>query len=295
MAMSSGKTAKDKKEQHEKEKLWAKTMQNNADKNGKLNMVGKLAEINLMRSLDNNGLFDRAVKQSSISSAMPDKIIAKNYAMTGARKLILENYNPDSGNNVRTYLDTSLAFNLRSEKYKNKGGAVFMGDAHEKHMEVIANVQNHIKLTTGKEPTAHDIYSALQSGVSTAGRGITLSEISKALKLTRKHLSGDVVIGSDAAGGAESISLEDVVNVDKLTPEQLRNNASFKNSIEKEIETIKNKHERIFLRSLYGIGQFSKTQSKTLNAAAMDSGLTNYQAKKVEQDFRQKLKTKGIL
>ena len=284
-----------RKEIHKKEKEWAKIMKENATPDGKMNLAGKLAEMQLMRSLENNGLFDRAVKSSSLLSAIPDKTTAKNYAMSNAKTLLINNYDPTKANNVRTYLDSSLPLQLKTEKYKNKAGAVYMGTAHEKHMEVIANVQNHLQLTTGKEPTAEDIYNAIQSGVTTAGKGITLPEIKKALKLTRKQLSGNVLIGSDAAGSAESISLEDVTNVNSKTPQQIREEKRFMQDVENEIGMIQSKEERTFLRAYYGIGQFKYAPSKTLNAAALQGGLTNYQAQKVDKDFRDRLRQKGIL
>ena len=74
-----------RKEIHKKEKEWAKIMKENATPDGKMNLAGKLAEMQLMRSLESNGLFDRAVKSSSLLSAIPDKTTAKNYAMSNAK------------------------------------------------------------------------------------------------------------------------------------------------------------------------------------------------------------------
>ena len=109
-----------RKEIHKKEKEWAKIMKENATPDGKMNLAGKLAEMQLMRSLESNGLFDRAVKSSSLLSAIPDKTTAKNYAMSNAKTLLINNYDPTKANNVRTYLDSSLPLQLKTEKYKNK-------------------------------------------------------------------------------------------------------------------------------------------------------------------------------
>lgn len=243
--------------------------------------------------MDYRNVINSAISSSGLTTVMDHKTSVQE-ANKAFKQLIMKNYDLTKQIQPNTYIMNTLPKVLSKVKYTHRDFAGRKSDELTRYSETLASGRNMLRKELGREPSVDEVYGFIQNNMQTA-KSMTKDHIRRIDALDRKELSGNVQIGSsDNTSGADFITLSDITNISKQTPEQIYE-SSLKNQRIEEIINKLPKIERRFIRNFYGIGEFKNKKADNLYSASVNNGMSYYEAKKTIDKFKEMLKSEGIL
>ena len=234
------------------------------------------------------GLITQSVQKSQLSFVM-DNAMAQQYAVGIFKDLIKNNFDLKKENKPSTYLLTTLPEMLKKKRYE------FMDTGARKSAELTRknqykfSAEEFLRRELNREPTIDEIYSYITDKSGLALK-VDKKELIRINQLNRRELSGDEQVGGDTQ--AEFLTLRDIKNVDRLSPEEVFNNSLLQQRIESVIQSPANnftRQERKFIRYYAGLGEFKGRAAKSPNDAALSNGMTYYEARRILDRVRKLL------
>jgi predicted DNA binding protein len=226
------------------------------------------------------GIINTCITESGITSAM-DYSTAYSYATAEFRKIIRKNIDL---NKQKGKISSSVFGFLKGELMKRKNENMNLTSRMSTDLQMKANyigvADEALKRDLGRIGTAKETHDYITNIMK---KNIRVSDIGKIRERTRKELSGDQQVGGTTEG-ADFITLSDLKNTSKTTPEDEYKKFLKEQQLEILLNKFSKKEKRIIMNAL-GIGEFKNKKAKNINELAINNGITHYEASKILKKY----------
>ena len=242
------------------------------------------------------GTINNCVRNSGLTSVM-DYDTAYQEGIKAFKELIKKNFDlNDKTARPNTYITGALLNSLRKVNNNNSDFGARKSEELQMKSKPKSVAEAFLTRELGRKPNYEETLGFIKTQMKT-GKSITKENLQRIDMYNTKELSGSQQIGGgENTEGAEFLTLNDITNVKKETPEEMMSKQINDQRIIDHLRTFTlSKNERRLIMHMYGMGQFEDKKANSLNHAAIDSGMTNYDAKKVLDRYKKSLKQNGLL
>jgi len=245
---------------------------------------------------DYRGTINNATRSSGLTSVM-DYETAYQEGIKAFKELIKKNFDlNDKTARPATYITGALLNSLR--KVSNNSSDFGARKSEELQMKSKPKSVAEAFLTRqlDRKPDYDETLKFIKGQMRT-GKSITKENLKRIDMYGTKELSGSQQIGGgENSEGAEFLTLNDITNVKKETPDEIMEKQMNEQRIFDHLRTFTlNKNERVLIMNMYGMGKFENKKANSLNHAAINAGMTNYEAKKTLDRYKKSLEQNGLL
>jgi hypothetical protein len=242
------------------------------------------------------GTINNCVRNSGLISVM-DYDTAYQEGVKAFKEIIKKNFDLNNKDaRPLTYITTTLTRQLQKVSNNSSDFGARKSEELQMKSKPQAVAEAFLERQLGRPATNEETLNFIQKKMNT-GKSITLENLQRINMYKTKELSGSQIIGGDdRPDGAEALSLSDITNVKQKTPMEIMEEQMMEKRIEEHLKTFTlNKDEKRLIMNMYGMGQFKGKKARSLNEAAINAGMTNYEAKKILDRYKKSLEQHGIL
>jgi hypothetical protein len=232
------------------------------------------------------GTISNAITSANLTSVM-DLNTAQQYADKDFRTLV-KNFDLTIKIKPNSYITGQLPQMLKRARYENRSTVSRKNVDLEGKSEKVSTATLFLEKMYGRKPTTQEIFSHFKN---VGEDKISAKDIQRIGDLTRKEKSADQKIGN--IQGAEHLTLGEVMDISAPSPADILKEQQKKAAIDNILMTRFTHTERKLIREYYGWTSNKSRNFNSINAAAVNNGMSSYNAKKILNQFLQYLKEAG--
>lgn len=231
------------------------------------------------------GAISNAIRSSQLTNVMNDTM-ANQYAIMEFREMIKKDFDLSVKVIPITYVTGALADRLKKRKYEFMNTTIKKSEELERESQYTSMSRNFLMKELDRMPTIEEEHSFIKHQL---GKNVSLNDVRKIREQEREEKSGDKQIGKDV--GADFMTLMDLKNVAKHSPEEIMENEMLKSKVESMIRRNPQftRAERRFLYARLGLGEYTGKNTANDNAAAIEAGMSYYEGRKTFEKLKEAL------
>ncbi|MCX8074106.1 MAG: hypothetical protein N2749_00780 [Clostridia bacterium] len=246
--------------------------------------------------MEYRGVINNCVRGSGLTSVM-DYDTAFAEGVKAFKEIVKNNFDLNNKEaRPATYITSALTRQLQKVSNNVSDFGARKSEDLQMKSKSKAIAESFLQRQLGRKPTIDETFNFIQKKMKT-GKGITRENLERLNLYDIKELSGSQIVGAgNAPDGAETLTFDDITNVKKKTPAEIMEEQMQQQMIENHLKKFTlDKREKRLIMNMYGIGQFKNNKAKSINEAAINAGMTNYEARKVLDRFVKSLEQHGII
>lgn len=230
------------------------------------------------------GVISQEVKRAQLGSVM-DQDAAMGHGIAEFKKIIKKNFDLSKENKPITFIKNTLPLELQKRKNEYMDFGVRKSTELTRQAGNVSVATNFLTREYGREPKVNEIVSFIKNDMN---KKITSKQVQQIKDYERLEYSGDAVIGN-IDGVGDAITLMDTLNINRVSPESMLAKMEEEERIKKEMINF-TRPERKLIYHVLGLGEFKNRPAKNLSQAATSNGMTYYDAKKIMNKLKERIK-----